>query len=127
MLFRSQADQEVAAYYLNADTQEGHWSYVINFAKQINVIGGGKIRVRYYDRNCRQIKNCGPAGTIASQCVTIANARIIDVSAASPAPANASAELGGLLQPNLIANSAGSRGPGQWTLIDVVSVDSIVP
>jgi len=121
----NQADQEVAAYYLNADAREGHWSYVINFVKQIDVIGGGKIRVRNVDRNCRQIKNCGPNGTPADQCATMARARIIDVSAASPAPASGPAEQGGLQQPNLNLRTASASG--QWTLIDVVSVDSIMP
>ena len=121
-----QAEQEVAAYYLNADSGEGHWTYVINFEKQIDVIGGGRIRVRTFDRNCRQIKNCGPNGTPAQQCAEVARARIIDVSAASPAPPAAPAEQGGLQQPSLNQfRTAGASG--QWTLIDVVSVDSIVP
>jgi hypothetical protein len=118
-----QDGQEVAAYYLNADTGEGHWTFVLNFEKQINVIGGGNVRVRYYDRNCRQIKNCGPSGAPASRCATQANLCIVDVSGAIPAPAIAAAPQG-LLQPHLIATrDAGNSG--QWLLIDVVRVDSM--
>ena len=45
-------------FFLNSDTQEGHWTYVVNYVKTIPVIGGGRIRMRHFDRNCRQIKNC---------------------------------------------------------------------
>ena len=27
----NEANQEVAVYYLNADSEEGHWTYVLNF------------------------------------------------------------------------------------------------
>jgi hypothetical protein len=120
----NQNNQEVAVYYLNADISEGHWTYVINFAKQINVIGGGRVRVRTFDRNCRQIKNCGPPGSLYP-CAAKANARIIDVSAANPAPPNAPATMGGLLQPNLTTNRDADNA-GQWFLLDVVSVDSVL-
>ena len=55
----NEADQEVAVYYLNADTSEGHWTYVLNFAKQIAVIGGGRIRLHHHDRNCRSSRTAG--------------------------------------------------------------------
>jgi cysteine-rich repeat protein len=117
-------DQEVGVYYMNADTSEGHWTYVIDYERQIEVIGGGRIRTRVFDRNCRQIKNCGPANTPANQCSSIANARVINLSGADPAPMNAAANQGGLLQPALVSSrDAGSAG--QWWLIDIVSVDSM--
>jgi hypothetical protein len=114
---------EVAAYYLNADTQEGHWTYVLNFERDITVIGGGSVRVRMRDRNCRQIKNCGPMGTPATQCETLANARFIQAAyGANPAPSGLPAYFGGLLQPPLIPERpAGSSG--QWLLIDAVRVN----
>ncbi len=114
-------NQEVAVYYLNADTAMGHWSYVLNYTKQITVIGGGRVRAKTYDRNCRQIKNCGAADSYP--CTTKATNRIINVSAAMPAPANASATTGGLMQPGMVAERDGNNA-GQWLLIDVVSVDS---
>jgi len=117
------AGQEVAVYYLNADTSEGHWTYVLNFSKQIDVPGGGRIRLRHYDRNCRLIKNCGPASTPANQCASMANARLINVSAATPAPATLPAAEGGLLQPNLTTERP-DNSSGQWVLIDLVSIDA---
>ena len=56
------ATDETNVYYLNADTSQGHWTYVMNYTKQIKVTGGGAVRVRNYDDNCRMIKNCGPNG-----------------------------------------------------------------
>jgi hypothetical protein len=119
------AADETNVYYLNADTSQGHWTFVLNYEKRITVVGGGAIRVRNYDNNCRQIKNCGPNGTAAGNCGTMANRRIIDLSAANPRPSTMPAAMGGLLQPHLVtqrdANSA-----GQWLLIDVVSVNSVM-
>jgi len=109
---------------INADTSEGHWSYVIDYEKQIEVIGGGRVHTRVYDRNCRQIKNCGPNNTSAQECGSKADARVIDLSGADPAPANAPADQGGLAQPALVS-SRDSSSAGQWWLIDVVSVDSM--
>jgi hypothetical protein len=117
---------EVAVYYLNADTSEGHWSFVLNYEKDITVIGGGSVRVRNYDRNCRQIKNCGPNGTPANQCATMSNRRVIsNVSSAMPAPANGSATVGGLSQPGLVPERDAASA-GQWLLIDVVRVNSVM-
>jgi hypothetical protein len=113
---------ETNVYYLNADTQEGHWTYVLNYEKTIQVVGGGAVRVRNYDRNCREIKNCGPAGVAASQCANEANAKIVNVSAAMPTPSTQQASQGGLLQPNLTqARPAGSSG--QWLLLDIVRIN----
>src|SRR5690606_38977394 len=96
--------QEVGIYYMNADTSQGHWTYVINYEKQIPIIGGGRVRTRVYDRNCRQIKNCGANDPgSANACPDRANARILDLSAIDPAPANAPAP-NGLQQPNLLSN-----------------------
>jgi hypothetical protein len=115
-------NSEIAVYYLNADTRQGQWTYVLNFEKTISVIGGGSVRVRRYDSNCRQIKNCGPEGTPANLCAQKANARIINVSGANPVPLNAWAAQGGLTQPALVPQRpAGSSG--QWFYIDVVSVN----
>lgn len=113
-----QNDQEVAAYYLNADTMQGHWTYALNFSKQIEVIGGGRVRARIYDQNCKGIKNCGNPGTYPCE----SKARTIDVSKAEPKPAATPATEGGLLQPALIPER-NANNAGQWLLIDVVSVD----
>jgi hypothetical protein len=120
---RDPSGQEIAVYYLNADSMQGHWTWVLDFEKSIAVVGGGSVLVRQYNRNCRIIKNCGPNGTPANQCATQALARVIDVSAAVPAPASGSAIQGGLLQPNLVPERA-TNNSGQWLLIDVVRVVS---
>jgi len=100
-------------YFLNSDTQEGHWTYVIDYTKTIPVIGGGRVRMRTYDRNCRMIKNCydGAQGT-ASQCAMRARS-ITSVNSAMPAPGAA------LQQPGL---GQGAGDSGQWFYLDVVSV-----
>lgn len=97
---------EHAQYFVNSDTAEGHWTYVVNYSKTIPVIGGGSVRVRSYDQNCRIIKNCtmGPAPCAAK-------ARSLNVSAASPAPA--------LMQPGL---GQDADNAGQWLLFDVTAV-----
>ena len=99
----------------------------MNYTKQIKVTGGGAVRVRNYDDNCRMIKNCGPNGTAANNCQTFANNRKITLSAASVMPvpsATAAAPNGGLLQPQLVSDRD-ANSAGQWVLIDVVSVDSV--
>jgi hypothetical protein len=101
-----QQGSEVGAYYLNSDTQQGHYTYAISYERTIPVVGGGKIRFRSVDRNCRLIKNCPGGAPCASK------ARSVDISTASPPPTT-------LSQPGLgktIGNS------GQWLLIDVVNV-----
>ena len=120
----NEANQEVAVYYLNADSAEGHWTYVLNFSKQIAVIGGGRIRLRHHDGNCRLIKNCGPMNTPANQCGILANARIINLTGVMPAPTTLPAAQGGLLQPNLTTDRPVSQS-GQWVLIDLERIDSV--
>jgi hypothetical protein len=119
-----QNNQEVAVYYLNADTSQGHWTYVIDYEKKFPVIGGGRLRTRVYDTNCRQIKNCGPNGTPASNCAAQANARRLTLTGVDPMPAAVEASQGGLLQPNLIGSRDASSA-GQWWLVDIKSVDSV--
>ena len=113
-----QNDKEVAVYYLNADTMTGHHTYALNFSKQIDVIGGGRVRARIYDQNCKGIKNCG--NPVMFPCE--GRARTIDVSKADPRPATTPSTEGGLMQPALIPDRNADNA-GQWLLIDVVSVD----
>ena len=96
---------------------EGHWSYVINYGKQITVYGGGTVRVRNYDRNCRQIKNCGSVDSYP--CAAKSNARVITI----PATVMPALPAGALVQPNVISSRSADNA-GQWLLIDVESVDS---
>jgi len=99
-------------YFLNSDTSEGHWTYVLDFERTIPVIGGGKVRIRQFDPNCRIIKNCYNGGQGSySQCAARARS-VTTVNNASPPPT-------GLVQPGLGLDPAHS---GQWTYIDVVSV-----
>ncbi len=106
---RNPAGQEVCSYFLNADTQQGHWTYSLNYARTINVIGGGSIRIRSFDQNCRMIKNC-TTNTSATDCTPYA--RTVNVSAAMPQPTT-------LQQPALGVDTANG---GQWFLIDVVAM-----
>jgi hypothetical protein len=105
---------EICSHFLNSDTQEGHWTYILNSPKTIDVVGGGRVRVRQYDRNCRLIKNCMSGGQQGSCSPTgcTDKARTVDVSGATPQPS-------GLDQPGLGVDPLHS---GQWVLIDVTSV-----
>ena len=105
---------EICSYFLNSDTQEGHWTYVLNYEKTIDVVGGGRVRLRHYDRNCRMIKNCMSGGQqgLCSQTGCTGKARTVDVSAATPQPS-------GLEQPGLGVDPVHS---GQWVYIDVTNV-----
>ena len=105
--------QETAAYYLNADTQEGHYTMIIDYEKTIPVVGGGNVHVRIYDNNCRQIKNCGTQG--GAPCG--GKARTVDISDANPQPQMGNPPSG-FTQPGLGQTADHS---GQWLLIDVVS------
>ena len=109
------AMQEIGVYYLNSDIEQGHFTYVINFEKTIPVVGGGIVRLRHYDSNCRMMKNCG--STAGFPCA--GKARTVDISAADPQPPVAGATMGGLRQPGL--GSTNDHG-GQWLLIDVTAV-----
>lgn len=100
--------EEVGLYYLNADTGDGHYTFGIDYEKTIPIIGGGRIRLRTFDLNCRQIKNCSDGGTPCS-----GKARVIDISAADPQPDGA-----WLQQPGLGQTAEHS---GQWWLIDVTA------
>ena len=99
--------QEVAVYYLNSDTQEGHYTMITDYEKTIEIIGGGSVLVKVFDLNCREIKNCGAQG--GAPCDS--KARTVDVSAAMPAPTD-------LDQPGLGRDAGNS---GQWFLIDALS------
>jgi hypothetical protein len=108
-----ESGEEVREYFLNSDTTEGHWTYLLNYERTIPVIGGGKIRARTYDRNCRMIKNCGDrSGGVSFSSCSSATKQTVDVSAAMPAPTD-------LQQPGLGQAAAES---GQWLLIDVTEV-----
>ena len=104
--------EEVAVYYLNADTGEGHYTFGIDYEKTIDIIGGGRVRVRTFDANCRMIKNCGNGGTPCSS-----KARTIDISAADPQPQAAWLQQPGLGLP--------AEHSGQWWLIDVVGFQPV--
>ncbi len=104
---------EIKQYFLNSDTAEGHWTYLINYERTIEVIGGGKVRMRTYDRNCRMIKNCGDrSGGVSFTTCSSATKQTVDVGAVMPAPT-------GLSQPGLGQAAAES---GQWLLVDVTKV-----
>jgi hypothetical protein len=104
---------EIKEYFLNSDTQEGHWTYALNYERTIPVIGGGKVRMRTYDRNCKMIKNCGDrSGQVSASVCGSATKQTVDVGPAMPAPM-------GLNQPGL-GQAAGESG--QWLLVDVTKV-----
>jgi hypothetical protein len=115
------AMQEIGVYYLNSDVQIGHITYVINFEKTIRIVGGGIVRLRHYDSNCRITKNCG--STAGYPCAS--KARTVDISAADPQPPVAGPTLStlnptpGLRQPGL---GQSNDHAGQWLLIDVTAV-----
>jgi hypothetical protein len=97
-------------HFINSDhNMEGHYTFAISYPHDIEIVGGGKVKVRIFDDNCRMIKNCRDGGNV-SDCTT--KARTIDVSAASPQPM-------GLQQPGL-GNSA--EQSGQWFFIDVKEI-----
>jgi len=99
-------------YFLNARNGSGedHESWALNYTATFPVQGGGTIKFRVYDSNCRQIKNCGP-GAGSSTC---AAPRTVNISEADPQPAD-------FTQPYV--GSAPGGATGQWVLIDVTSVE----
>lgn len=99
--------KELKQYYINSDTQEGHYTFGINYERKIEVVGGGKVHVRILDTNCRQIKNCGTGGYPCAS-----KARTIDLSGASPMPT-------GLQQPGL---GKAADHAGQWFFINVKNI-----
>jgi hypothetical protein len=100
---------ELMQYFINSDTQEGHYTFAISYARDIEIVGGGKVKVRIFDDNCRMIKNCseGDGGGNCAQ-----KARSIDLTGADPMPA-------GLMQPGLGNEATNS---GQWFFIDVKAI-----
>jgi hypothetical protein len=107
-----EAGQEVRIYFLNADTQTGHYTFGISYEKTLELIGGGTVRLQIADANCRQIKNCGPGGVPCA-----GKARTIDISAANPQPAP------GLLQQPALGKSP--EHSGQWFLLDVLGFEAL--
>jgi len=97
---------EIKQYYINSDTQQGHYVFAINYERPIEIVSGGKVHVRIYDNNCRMIKNClgGPPCE--------GKARSIDLTGASPMPM-------GLTQPGL---GKADKDSGQWFFIDVKNI-----
>jgi hypothetical protein len=110
-----QNDMRVAQYFLNSDSGTGHYTLLTNWEKTVTVIGGGEVRLRIFDNNCRQIKNCGPNGGTGTACAT--NARSVDISAAMPQPMGMP-----MLQQPALGNPGGAQHSGQWWFIDVKSV-----
>jgi hypothetical protein len=102
----------VRQYFLNSDSGTGHYTMLTNYEKTITVIGGGEVRLRVYDANCRMIKNCGANG--GAPCT--GKARTVDVAAAMPQPTG----MPMLQQPAL--GAASPDHSGQWWLFDVTRV-----
>jgi hypothetical protein len=98
--------KEIKQYFINSDTQQGHYTFAVSYERPIEIVSGGKVHVRTFDNNCRMIKNCQGGAPCA------AKARSVDISAAMPQPA-------GLMQPGLGKDAANS---GQWFLIDVKGI-----
>jgi cysteine-rich repeat protein len=105
----NESGEAIRSYFFNADGGTGHYTLAISYAKTLRLIGGGSVRIRVFDNNCRQIKNCGANG--GAPCT--GKARSIDISAADPQPQ-------ALQQPGL---GKAAEHSGQWWLIDVLSVE----
>jgi len=101
-------------YYLNADTQQGHWTMVIDYERDLEVVAGGKIHIRSYDQNCRMIKNCGPAGHATGATACTAQARTVSTASLAAAMPTITVNQPGL---GVDANSS-----GQWLAIDVKTI-----
>jgi hypothetical protein len=99
---------EVGAYFVNSDTQEDHYTYVIDYERTIPVVGGGFVRLASYDSNCRMIKNCG--ATAGAPCELKARSVTIPASIDPPLPADFEQPVGL------------TQYPSQWWLIDVTRV-----
>jgi hypothetical protein len=103
-----QATNEVGVYFVNSDTMEGRYTYVIDYEQTIPVIGGGIVRLAMHSRDCRHVKNCGDGGGTCAE-----KTRLVDISSVDPQPRV------DFSQPDL------GRGPGnagQWWMIDVTHV-----
>jgi hypothetical protein len=99
-------------YYLNGrdGSAEAHQSFALNYTATIPVVGGGKLRFRVFDSNCRQIMNCGP-GTGSNMCTAPRN---LTLTGSDPPPPTS------FTQP--FVGSAPGGATGQWVFIDVLSV-----
>jgi hypothetical protein len=117
VLVHDETGQEIGRYYLNSDVSEGHWTFVIDYEKTIEVVGGGFVRLRRFDSNCRLIKNCGTTG--GYPCAE--KARTLDLGQVDPPPP-IGAFPDGLDQPGL--NRSADHG-GQWWLVDVTGVEAL--
>ncbi len=105
-----QNQEEQHVYYLNSDTQEGHYTMLVDYEKTITLIGGGRVHFKVFDANCRQIKNCGASG--GYPCAN--KARTIDaLSSVMPA-------LPQSFDPPGLGVSADHAG--QWMVIDALSL-----
>jgi hypothetical protein len=105
-------DGQPSYFGLNArdGSSEDHESFALNFTFKLQVHGGGSLRYRMFDNNCRQITNCGQ-DTGGSNCGS--DQRILMFSQDTmPVP--------DVDQPYLGAQQ--SNGPGQWIALDVMSV-----
>jgi hypothetical protein len=113
-IMSGQVDGQPTFFALNARNGSSHLheSWALNYVKTVQVQGGGSIRFRQYDSNCRQIKNCGPGDGGASNCTPVA--RVLDISQNDPQPSAS------FMQPYL--GGAPSGGYGQFILIDVLGV-----
>jgi hypothetical protein len=99
--------KEIKQYFINSDTQQGHYTFAVNYERPIEVVSGGKVHVRVYDNNCRMIKNCLGGPPCSDQ-----KARRIDVSGAMPQPT-------ALMQPGM---GKPAEHSGQWFFIDVKGI-----
>jgi hypothetical protein len=108
-----QNGMRVRQYFMNSDAGTGHYTLLTNFEKTVTIIGGGEVRLRIADANCRQIKNCGANGGTGAACST--NARSVDITAAMPQPTG----MPMLQQPGL---GLPAQHSGQWWFIDVKTV-----
>ena len=108
-----EAMQEVGVYFVNSDTEEGHYTYVLDYERTIPVVGGGVVRLASFDSNCRMMKNCGNP----SEAPCGPKARTVDVSAADPPP-----------PPDFDQPYFGYSPdwPGQWWFIDVTAVEPAI-
>ena len=111
--------QELAQYFLNADIEESRYTFIIDYEKTIEVVGGGMVRLRRFEPSCRILRNCG-ATPLGPPCGP--RARIVDVSAADPPPPPGNPANGGFTQPGLGEPSDQS---GQWWLIDVTAASRL--
>jgi hypothetical protein len=98
--------KEIKQYFLNSDTQQGHYTFAISYERPIEIVSGGKVHVRTYDSNCRMIKNCLNGAPCAGR------ARTVPTDGADPMPT-------ALVQPGLGKDAAQS---GQWLFIDVKGI-----